>query len=92
MLNIYQTNGRTYRPFTTDQIFRKDLIGGKRLADTVTELTGDKKEVFLDFAMCMLEWLPEKRWTAKQLLEHPFFNSIWEDRERYFKGQPMLNE
>jgi serine/threonine-protein kinase SRPK3 len=61
------------------QILRKDLVrGGRRLAETVTELHGDEKEAFLDLASSMLEWLPEKRKTTKDLLQHPFFDSLRE--------------
>ncbi|PYI10620.1 kinase domain protein [Aspergillus sclerotiicarbonarius CBS 121057] len=35
-------------------------------------LSGQEKEVFLAFIRSMLEWMPEERKTAKQLLEHPF--------------------
>lgn len=67
----------------TDQILRRDLLGGgKKLADTVTELAGDEKEAFLDFASGMLQWLPEKRKTAKELMQHPFYDSFYKDRER----------
>jgi serine/threonine protein kinase len=54
--------------------------GGKKLADTVTELEGDEREAFLDFASGMLQWLPEKRKTAKELLQHPFLDSFYKDR------------
>ncbi|OIW34212.1 kinase domain protein [Coniochaeta ligniaria NRRL 30616] len=73
-------------PFFDDhnQILRKDLIGGgKKLADTVTEFVGDEKEAFLDFASGMLQWLPEKRKTAKELLQHPFLDSFYKDRARH---------
>lgn len=52
------------RRLITGQILRKDLVGGKKLADTVTELAGSEKEEFLDFASGMLQWMPEKRKTA----------------------------
>ncbi|KND93999.1 Serine/threonine-protein kinase AFC3 [Tolypocladium ophioglossoides CBS 100239] len=68
-----------------DQVFRRELVdrdGGKKLPDTVSELAGDEKETFLDFASGMLQWLPEKRKTAKELLQHPFFDSLYKDRER----------
>lgn len=35
-------------------------------------LEGEKKEKFLQFVRCMLQWRPEDRWTAKELLEHPW--------------------
>ncbi|KND93317.1 Serine/threonine-protein kinase SRPK [Tolypocladium ophioglossoides CBS 100239] len=77
-------------PFFDDdnQILRKNLLGrGKKLADTVTELAGDEKEEFLDFASSMLQWLPEKRKTAKELLQHSFFDSLYKFRDRYWQGQ-----
>lgn len=64
----------------TDQILRKDLLGGERkLADTVTELAGEEKEEFLDLASSMLQWLPEKRKTAKELLQHSFFDGLFKN-------------
>ncbi|KAL2854199.1 kinase domain protein [Aspergillus pseudodeflectus] len=35
-------------------------------------LSGEEKELFLGFIRSMLKWMPEERYTAKQLLEHPF--------------------
>lgn len=71
----------------TDQMFRRDLLtGGKSLADAVTELAGDEKKKFLDLASGMLQWLPEKRKTAKELLGHPFFEEIRNDRDRHQSG------
>ncbi|KAF5707384.1 kinase domain-containing protein [Fusarium mundagurra] len=73
-------------PFFDDdnKILRSDLVGkGKRLGDTVTELNGDDKQAFLDLASGMLQWLPEKRKTAKELLQHPFFDPLCKDRAGY---------
>ena len=39
---------------------------------SIHRLRGEAKELFIDFAQKMLTWVPEERWTAKQLLEHPF--------------------
>ncbi|RMD40228.1 hypothetical protein DV735_g4902, partial [Chaetothyriales sp. CBS 134920] len=73
-------------PFFNDQsnILRTDLVQQKKLADTITVLSGDEKEVFLDFASGMLQWLPEKRKTAaRELLQHPIFNALNESRARW---------
>ncbi|OAA67875.1 protein kinase domain protein [Niveomyces insectorum RCEF 264] len=73
-------------PFFDDdgQILRQDLVRhDTSLADTVTEVAGHEKEGFLDFAACMLQWLPEKRKTAKELLQHPFFAELEDDRREY---------
>ncbi|KAI1170602.1 kinase domain protein [Nemania sp. FL0916] len=59
-----------------DQILHPNLIDEKAsLASTVTQLSGAEKEMFLDLASSMLQWVPQARKTAKQLLEHPFFES-----------------
>ncbi len=42
-----------------------------RLEDSVLALKGKEKQLFLDFTKKMLQWLPEDRMTAKQLLEDP---------------------
>lgn len=36
------------------------------------QLEGENKALFLDFMRKMLQWVPEKRQTAKQLLKHPW--------------------
>jgi len=43
-----------------------------RFAETVTLFQGEEKQQFLDFVSRMLQWQPEKRSTAKDLLEDPF--------------------
>lgn len=54
-------------------MIRKVLLKeGKKLPDMVTELMGKDKALFLDFAACMIRWLPEQRMDAKELLKHPF--------------------
>lgn len=59
-----------------------DLIVGKAakprysgLDDTITMLSGDDKRNFLRFIARMLEWLPEDRATAKELLADPWLDS-----------------
>jgi len=37
-------------------------------------LEGKNKEMFLDFMRGMLQWRPEDRKTAKELLEDPWLN------------------
>lgn len=38
-------------------------------------LTGERKELFLDFIRCALAWRPEDRKTAGELLAHPWFGA-----------------
>lgn len=76
-------DAETYLYLSIDNLRRTDLVKGKRLADTVTELVGDEKDVFLDFASGMLQWLPENRKTARELLQHPIFDSLNERRAQW---------
>ena len=39
---------------------------------SINRIRGRDKELFIDFAKKMICWLPEERWTAKQLLDHPW--------------------
>ncbi|KAF4498620.1 kinase domain [Fusarium agapanthi] len=66
-------------PFFDDdnKILRSDLVGkGKTLGDTVTELNGDDKQAFLDFASGMLQWLPEKEEDCQGALAAPILRSF----------------
>lgn len=47
---------------------------------SITRFRGDDKELFIDFAQKMVRWLPEERWSAKQLLQHPW---LTRDKEAY---------
>ena len=60
--------------FTDKDEFRKPELIKKNVNwdHSVRSLKGEEKELFIDFAKKMICWLPEERWTAKQLLEHPF--------------------
>ncbi|KAL9099213.1 MAG: hypothetical protein Q9163_005256 [Psora crenata] len=64
-------------PFFDSQgeFMHRNLIpDGINLADTVLSLEGWRKEEFLDFVQKMLQWLPEKRKSAKELLEDPWLS------------------
>lgn len=51
----------------------EDLIPSDlNLADSVSSLEGKDKRLFVDFVSKMLQWLPENRRTAKELLEDPW--------------------
>ncbi|RDL35336.1 uncharacterized protein BP5553_07267 [Venustampulla echinocandica] len=69
-------------PFFDDngEFIRKDLIPRDlRIAETVTLFQGVENQQFLDFVSKMLQWQPEKRRTAKDLLEDPFLQLEGED-------------
>lgn len=60
--------------FDTDGKFKyPDYIDQEiSFESSITRLRGEEKDLFLDMARHMLCWVPEERWTAKQLLEHPY--------------------
>ena len=49
---------------------------GLTLENSEENLDGEKKEEFLQFVRCMLQWRPEDRWTAEKLLKHPWMKGI----------------
>ncbi|OAQ58757.1 kinase domain-containing protein [Pochonia chlamydosporia 170] len=63
-------------PFFDKDGTLRNAKGETQLSDTVTELAGEEKRQFLDFAGSMLQWLPEKRKTAKELVQHPFLEDL----------------
>ncbi|KAJ5415176.1 hypothetical protein N7465_003871 [Penicillium sp. CMV-2018d] len=57
------------------EFLHKDLIPrGLRIEDTVEALQGEQKDEFLNFAKKMLQWLPDDRKTARQLIEDPWLS------------------
>lgn len=59
-----------------DAFIHSDLIpNAVRLDDTVTSLDGEEKRLFLQFSRKMLQWVPEDRKPAKELLEDPWLLS-----------------
>ncbi|KAI9744360.1 MAG: hypothetical protein M1835_002773, partial [Candelina submexicana] len=66
-----------------------DLYGGSffdfkglSLANTITSLSGNEKAEFLEFVKKMLQWQPEKRKTAKELLDDPWLAEVMK-RQQY---------
>ncbi|GFF73137.1 SRSF protein kinase 3 [Aspergillus lentulus] len=59
--------------FNAEDKFRhNELIPSRSLEDTIRFLEEKDREAFLSFARQMLTWLPEKRKTARELMDHPF--------------------
>jgi len=60
-------------PSISGEFMHKDLIPNNvRLEDSVLSLEGEDKRLFLDFVRKVLQWLPEDRKTAKELLKDPW--------------------
>lgn len=55
-----------------DDFCHSDLIPIRNLEDTIPFLEEKDGEEFLSFVRHMLTWLPEKRKTARELMDHPF--------------------
>jgi serine/threonine protein kinase len=64
-----------FRQFYSYKITPKDF----NLESTVTSLEGDERDEFLNFVRKMLRWLPEKRPTAKELIDDPWLNLTRKD-------------
>jgi serine/threonine protein kinase len=64
------------------EFMRKDFIPTDvRLEDIILSLEGEDKRLFLVFVRRMLQWLPEDRATAKELMEDP-----WLQPKRTYAG------
>ena len=69
-------------PSLPGEFIRKDLIPSDlEIARTVTTFQGEEQTQFLDFVSKMLQWEPEKRSKAKDLLEDPFLKLKDEEDE-----------
>jgi serine/threonine protein kinase len=55
-----------------DEFRYGELIPSRSLDDTAPFLEENDLEAFLSFVRQMLTWLPEKRKTARELMDHPF--------------------
>lgn len=76
---------KTSNYFTYDREKEEYVFKSQKLVDkwkndvswdrAVTHMQGENKESFIDFAKKMICWIPEERWTAAQLLEHPWLKA-----------------
>lgn len=60
-----------------------DLPSDVSLEDFESFMEGEKKAAFLKFMRRMLQWRPEDRATAKQLLDDPWLNSPPDEEDYY---------
>ncbi|KAK4133834.1 CMGC protein kinase [Trichocladium antarcticum] len=75
-LDLVQRGQRGREFFTEDGKWNTGIsIPKRKLEDTVTVLEGEKKEAFLKFVRGMLQWRPEDRKTAAQLVDDPWLRS-----------------
>ena len=75
-LDYLRRTETSWEYFETDGTWKAAaMIPNTSLETSERRLSGDNKAQFLIFVRKMLQWLPEKRYTAKQLLEDPWLNS-----------------
>lgn len=76
-LDLLSRGQRSKEFFTDDGDWKADvdIPLGTSLASSVTRLEGKEKEMFLSFVRGMLQWRPEDRKTAAQLLQDPWLQS-----------------
>lgn len=75
-LDMLQRGKRSHEFFTTDGKWKQDLEIPTGLSLELSEefLDGKSKEIFIAFMKGMLQWRPEDRKTAKELLQDPWLN------------------
>jgi serine/threonine-protein kinase SRPK3 len=73
---LLQRSETSWEYFKTDGTLKDSFeVPDVSLETSATRLDGDNKVMFLDFIRKMLDWMPEKRHTAGQLLAHPWLRS-----------------
>ncbi|KAJ5782070.1 hypothetical protein N7457_003844 [Penicillium paradoxum] len=77
-LDMVQRGELGSKYFTDDGKWKQDLEipTGVSLESSESFLGGNNKEMFLAFMRGMLQWRPEDRKTARQLLEDPWLNDL----------------
>jgi serine/threonine-protein kinase SRPK3 len=72
-LELLSRSETSWKYFNTDGTLKDSFeVPDVSLEASVTRLDGDNKALFLDFVRKMLDWIPERRHTAEQLLIHPW--------------------
>lgn len=73
---LLQRSETSWEYFNTDGTLKGSFkIPDVSLEMAATRLDGDNKALLLDFVRKMLDWMPEKRHTAEQLLAHAWLKS-----------------
>jgi serine/threonine-protein kinase SRPK3 len=71
-LELLQRSETSWEYFNTNGTLKDSFqVPEVSLETSATRLDGDNKVMFLDFVRKMLDWMPERRRTAEQLLGHP---------------------
>ncbi|KAH8435215.1 uncharacterized protein LDX57_012844 [Aspergillus melleus] len=72
--DMLKRGSQSPRYFDTDGLFRfPNLVPSERgLEQSLTVIEGDEKQMFLNFISRLLQWRPEDRATAEELLSDPW--------------------
>ncbi|CAG8938994.1 unnamed protein product [Penicillium salamii] len=75
-LDLLQRGKRSHEFFTSDGKWKQniEIPTGAGLEVTENILDGKNKEMFMSFMRGMIQWRPEDRKTAKELLQDPWLN------------------
>ncbi|KUM61138.1 hypothetical protein ACN42_g5967 [Penicillium freii] len=75
-LDMLQRGKRSHEFFTSDGRWKQDIEIPTGVSLELSEKfrEGRNKEMFIAFMRGMLQWLPEDRKTAKDLLQDPWLN------------------
>ncbi|TVY38711.1 Serine/threonine-protein kinase [Lachnellula occidentalis] len=73
---FFDEDGAYYDEATGKWIAEMPISQGTSLEESEFRLQGKNKEMFLEMMRGMLQWRPEDRKTAKQLLKDPWLNAI----------------
>lgn len=78
-LDLIKRGARSDEFFTKNGKWRNEVPIAKptTLEDNENFLEGKNKEKFIKFVRAILQWRPEDRKTAKELLQDPWLNSPW---------------
>jgi serine/threonine-protein kinase SRPK3 len=75
-LELLQRSETSWEYFNTDGTLKDSFeVPDVSPEKSATCLDGDNKAMFLDFVRKMLDWMPERRQTAGQLLDHPWLQT-----------------
>jgi serine/threonine-protein kinase SRPK3 len=70
-LELLQRSETSWEYFNIDGTLKQSFeVPDFSLEKSAIRLDGDNKALFLDFVRKMLDWVPERRHTAKQLLAY----------------------
>lgn len=89
-----------YNKETDEYVFKFPKLLAKfssfSFESSIEHMSGCTRHLFIDFAKKMIAWRPEDRWTASQLLLHPFLKSspgsVTDLPQKFEEAHPLIIE